>query len=272
MEQNNFNDICKNFEFSKEIQFIKKLIANLKILFNSNVNVSISEKGEKDLVTSMDLEVEKMIISELNSNFPNDIILSEETTSNTKINNRCWVIDPIDGTCNYANDLPLYGVQLAFTKNGIIYISCIYFPKSDECFIALKGQGAFLNGNKIHVKKEEDISKMVVSLGDFNPKDEEISKQEYDTLGDLRKKVMRIRMFGASCADFCYLATGRISAHLRYYSFPWDVVPGILIAEEAGAIFSHIDGSKLDIESSYGMVISNSRKFNDYIISLTNQK
>lgn len=270
MEQDNFNDICNNFEFSKEVQFIRRLIEDLKILFSSNVNIGIFEKGEKDLVTSMDLAVEKKIISELNSNFPNDIILSEETASTTKINNRCWVIDPIDGTCNYANDLPLYGVQLAFTRDKTIIISCIYFPKSNECFIALKGQGAFLNGDKIHVKKEEDISKMVVSLGDFNPRDEETSKLEYYTLGKLRKKVMRIRMFGASCADFCYLATGRISAHLRYYSFPWDIVPGILIAEEAGAIFSHIDGSKLDVESSYGMVVSNSSKFNDYISSLTN--
>ncbi|MCL2384031.1 MAG: inositol monophosphatase [Oscillospiraceae bacterium] len=269
MEQNDFNNICREYEFSEEVQFIKETIAELELLFKENSNFEVSEKSERDLLTTMDLAVEEKIISGINSKFPNDIILSEETASDTRISDRCWVIDPIDGTCNYATGSPLYAVQIAFTNNKTAYVACIYFPELDECFFALKGEGAFLNGNRIKAREETDISKMIVSLGDYNTVDEENSKMQHDAMDDLRQSVMRIRMFGASCADFCYLAVGRTSAVVSYHFHAWDIVPGILIAEEAGAICSGVYGDELDIEGHDGLVISNSKKFNEYIINLT---
>ena len=262
-----FYNISDSFEFIEEAKLVQELMMELKELFENSSNFTLIEKGERDVVTTMDLKVEEIVISKIKSKFPNDMILSEESTNDVKIENRCWVIDPIDGTFNYANNLILYGVQLAFTKDRETYIGGIYLPALAECYMGYKGHGAFLNGNRIQVKKAESISKMMVSLGDFDFRNEERSKLYYAILNEVRRNVMRTRKFGASCVDFGFLASGRLSGYVMPYFFPWDVVPGILLVKEAGGYVTHTDGSDLDFESEKGLVMSNSEEFNDFIVS-----
>jgi myo-inositol-1(or 4)-monophosphatase len=268
------NQICQAHEFSIEIAVMNEIINKIKSTFQNveTNNINILEKGEKDGTTLIDLMMEKEIISIIQKYFPDDIILSEETLANEKIRARSWVIDPIDGTFNFANNIPTYGVQVAFVNEGITRIASVYHPKTDEHFFALKGIGSFLNEVKITSKKETSTQDMIVTIGDFSPVDHHINDLNMKIIHTIKNEVLRIRLFGASCIDFCYYAAGRTSGHIMCCSKPWDIIPGILIAEEAGAFVSALDGKELNVENGSGLIVSNSESFNKYVISAINNE
>ena len=141
-----------------------------KDFFSNKLNhdVKVKNKGSYDLVTSLDYEIENYIIRNILKYFPNDNIISEETKSKNVLKERNWIIDPIDGTCNFANNIPIYGVQLAFLHYSDPIFSFILHPTMNELFFAEKGKGALLNGEKIVIKGDTTINQAIITLGDFS--------------------------------------------------------------------------------------------------------
>ncbi len=196
------------------------------------------DKGSKDVVTECDIEVEKYIISEIENEFPGDSFISEELNSQGKMTQRTWIIDPIDGTINFSRGLRLFGLQIALVENGQPVFSCIYLPYLEELYIASKGQGAYLNGERIHTSTALELNDSIIAYGDFSPVKEakETRNRQIQTFNRLFDKIQRFRMFGSSAIDFASLASSKTDAVIIFTKNLWDIFPGYFLAIEAGAV------------------------------------
>lgn len=223
---------------TKELEFLINISKAAGALITENMEVF--QKGENDLVTNFDLEVEKYLIKQIKENFPNFDIISEEFNPNGKLTENCFVIDPIDGTINFANNFPLWAIQLACVKNGKTCAAVIYVPKLNELFYADEG-GAFLNGKKISVSNFPKEKIIFANEG----KDRVLYNIE------ISKSVTHVRITGSAAISFASVAAGRFGANLFTRDNPWDYIPGTYICKMAGAKIidkkeCHIAASSLD--------------------------
>lgn len=228
-------------EYSEELEFIVEVITSGYTRYKGQKIDDCVNKSEFDLVTSVDIEMEKYIISKIRDKYPEDVIHSEEFNYSADIRKRTWTIDPIDGTVNMACSVPLFGIQCSLLDNAEPVVGVIYLPFLNEVYTACKGQGAFLNGEKIAVA-HRDLKHCVVSFGDFPHSREEDSQIEKKIIYKLSSCISKIRMFGAASIDFAFLAAGRTSATVLFTKNKWDIVPGIVICKEAGAIIKSLEG------------------------------
>lgn len=241
-------------KYYSEVIFIKDTIVEA---YNNNKNRLEYECREKmpfDVVTSVDYKIEEEIISKINLQFPNDRILSEETKNDTIISGRTWTIDPIDGTYNYSNNLPLFGIQCSLFENGQPVVCAIYIPVTNEMYYATMGGGAFLNGSKISVK-DVPLEKAVLSLGDFPHSRPNDIIDEQKLLVEIYPKIARFRMFGAASIDFACVASGKTNGTILYTKNKWDIAPGILLCREAGA-FVYGDNGEYSFDSRFVIAVS----------------
>jgi myo-inositol-1(or 4)-monophosphatase len=199
-----------------------------------------------NLVTEIDHRSEKKIISVIRKNFPDHSILTEESGKLSKDSEYQWIIDPIDGTVNYAHGIPLTCVSIAIEKNGEVIMGVVYNPMGGEYFFAEKGKGAYLNGKKILVSKNSSIEKSLLVTGfPYN------SSTFKPNPADLFKKFLMmnvpIRRLGSAALDLCWTACGRFDGFWEYNLNAWDVAAGKLILEEAGGRLSNFEGKKYSI-------------------------
>jgi myo-inositol-1(or 4)-monophosphatase len=199
-----------------------------------------------NLVTEIDHRSEKKIISVIRKNFPDHSILTEESGKLSKDSEYQWIIDPIDGTVNYAHGIPLTCVSIAIEKNGDVIMGVVYNPMGCEYFFAEKGKGAYLNGKKILVSKNSSIEKSLLVTGfPYN------SSTFKPNPADLFKKFLMmnvpIRRLGSAALDLCWTACGRFDGFWEYNLNAWDVAAGKLILEEAGGRLSNFEGKKYSI-------------------------
>ena len=173
--------------------------------------------------------------------YPNDKILSEETNSDTVVEQCAWTIDPIDGTYNMANGIKMYGIQCAMYEDGKLNLAAIYLPHFDELYYAKSGEGAYLNDEKLNVKKSP-LDHCIVSMGDFPHSRPDDAAQELQLISTLSEKIAKIRMFGAACMDFAFVAAGKTSGTVIFTKNKWDIAPGILLCQEAGALIKGDNG------------------------------
>ena len=192
--------------------------------------------GTYDVVTGSDVKAEELIISRIRESFPDDTVISEETNPDAVITGRTWAIDPIDGTMNYTRGIPLFGMQAVFMEDGVPKASAIYLPVQDEMFTA-SSEGAFLNGEPIHVSDPRPLKKCILSAGDFSRKSETFRRAQAVLLGECYDDLARFKVMGAACIDFAYLACGRTDLHVRFVNRIWDFMPGMYLAEMAGAVY-----------------------------------
>lgn len=197
-----------------------------------------------DLVTDCDISVEKFIIGEIERSFPSDRILCEETRPNTPLSGRVWTVDPIDGTCNFADGSPLFGIQLALTVDGEPVVSAMRFPAFGETFSARIGGGVFLNGERLPAPQEKSLSRSIVSFGDYSHRFPELAKRQHGAIGKLVQVLEKVRMFGSAALDFAFVACGRTSATVVPTDNIWDLAPGLLLAKEAGCSVCDLDGDR----------------------------
>ncbi len=221
---------------------------------NKSLAVDVEGKGQYDLVTSVDFAMEKDITASILSAFPDDIIIGEEFSPNAGIpQGRAWVVDPIDGTVNMARGLSLFGVQCALLENGEPVVSAMYFPYSGETYYAVKGEGAYRNGEQIHVVKKP-LNACVLSFGDYSHRNEKFAKQQYELIGKIYSRIAKIRMFGSASIDFSLVARGASDGYIMYTRNAWDIFPGLLLAKEAGAIICASDGTPYDYQKGKGVM------------------
>lgn len=237
-----------------KLSFIIETIKNAYTKYGKLDKNSLVDKAEYDLVTSTDFNIEEYIIFEIKKNYPNDKILSEETNANTVIDQCTWTIDPIDGTYNMANEIKMYGIQCAMYVNGELNLSAIYLPHFNELYYAKLGKGAYLNGKKL-TAKQSPLDHCIVSFGDFPHSRPTDSIQELNLLAYLSQHVAKIRMFGAACMDFAFVAAGKTAGTIIFTKNKWDIAPGILLCQESGALIKGING---DYTEESNVVIASS--------------
>jgi len=210
--------------------------------------INISKKGDINLVTEADLASEKLIIERIRSHYPKHSILAEESGEAViEGGDRLWkwIIDPLDGTTNYAHGYPCFCVTLALEHEGEIVIGVTFDPTRNELFTAEKGNGATLNNKTISVSETEELSEALLVTGfPYNAREREDFARHFNRF---THKSRGIRRDGSAALDMAYVACGRFDGFWEEGLNPWDVAAGVLLIEEAGGRVSYYDDSKFSI-------------------------
>ncbi len=217
----------------------------------------ISYKGEINLVTEMDKRSERTVVEVLRSAFPDHGILAEEETAIENSSGFRWIIDPLDGTTNYAHGYPNFAVSIGLEHAGEVILGVVYDPMRDELFTAESGKGASLNGRAIKVSKADTLIRSLLATG--FPYDRMTS--EKNNLNYFRALLMasqEVRRSGSASLDLCSVAAGRLDGYWELKLHPWDVAAGSLIVREAGGMVSDFSGIRFSIHDKE-IVASNGR-------------
>ncbi|KAJ8010603.1 hypothetical protein DPEC_G00076780 [Dallia pectoralis] len=241
--------------------------------------VQVAAKQEKnvstkstptDLVTEADQQVEDLIISTLRDRFPSHKFIGEEASA---AGGKClltdcptWIIDPIDGTCNFVHSFPMVAVSIGFAVNNELEFGVIYHCFDGTLYTARKGHGAFCNGIRIHVSKEKDVSKALI-LTEIG------AKRDQDTLNIFSGNIMKflsapahgIRIIGSSTLALCLIATGSAEAYYQYGLHCWDIAAAAVIIREAGGVVMDTSGGPLDLMSRR-VVAAGTNEMANYIV------
>jgi myo-inositol-1(or 4)-monophosphatase len=205
-------------------------------------DLSVVSKGvESDLVTIVDGECERLIRQTILQAFPSHQILGEEGGSVGE-SDHIWIVDPLDGTVNYAHGFPFYCVSIALEVAGVREVGVVYDPIRDELFSAIRGGGAFLNGATIAVSSQATLSGRAMLATGF-PYDTATALAALEVFKRFLALGLPIRRPGAAALDLCYVACGRIDGFFEYKLNAWDCAAGILIIEEAGGQVSNFSGN-----------------------------
>lgn len=207
---------------------------------------SIEFKGEINLVTEVDRRSEAYIMERIRSAYPDHGILSEESSELVSPSPYRWIIDPLDGTTNYAHNYPCFCVSVALERDGELLAGAVFDPLLSESFTAAAGGGAFLNGERIAVSTIGELRRSLLSTGFAY----DVSRAADDNLDFFREFVFTgqaIRRDGSAALDMCYLACGRFDGFWELKLHPWDTAAGLLILREAGGTATRLDGSPYDI-------------------------
>lgn len=236
-------------------------------LLNDNFQKAkkISLKGKSDIVTDIDVKAEKIILDLIKSHFPDHDILSEEAGAiSGGASKYLWVIDPIDGTTNYYYGMNPYRVGICLLEDKQPVLNVLYNPTKDEAYVAQKGGGAFLNGEKITVSDNIDLKNSVVM---FHLSSKEESRlKTLSVLNVIAQESIHVRMYGSSLAQMSYIASGKFDAYFNISLKPWDILPGALLIEEAGGKVTDIRGKEITPEST--SVLATNGKVHDQMLKL----
>jgi len=222
-----------------------------------NSEHTIDYKGEINLVTEADKISEGMITSKIASLFPDHDILAEEFTYTTRGSDFTWIIDPLDGTTNYAHGYPFFCVSIALERLDTIIVGIVYDPMLDEMFVAEKGKGAFLNDRAIHVSNTNRVIEGLLATG-FPYDIREDSHNNLNYFNTMILKAQAIRRAGSAALDLAYVAAGRFDGFWELKLNPWDIAAGWLLVEEAGGIVTDMRGKDYYLES-LSILASNGR-------------
>lgn len=198
-----------------------------------------------NLVTEADKAVDEFLVKTIRSNFPDHSILTEESGTLEGSSDYKWIIDPIDGTSNFAHGIPLFSISIAITHKGKPIIGVVEIPGLKESFWAQEGRGAYIGMKRIEVSKVRDLQKALLATGfPYDRKGPRFEKN-VELFDHFYRESMGIRRSGSAAMDLCFLACGRYDAFWEYDLKPWDIAAGKIILEEAGGIVTNMDGSPL---------------------------
>lgn len=204
-------------------------------------HLQVDYKGAIDLVTDADRRSEAFLLAEIQRRFSGQRVITEESDGLLGDGKQVWYIDPLDGTVNYAHGLPIFSVSIAYAEEGQIHLGVVYDPMRDECFSASRGQGAHINGQSIRIANPPDLDHSLLVTG--FPYD--IRSNPNNNLAHFWRFALNsqaVRRLGSAALDLCYVACGRFDGYWEIKLKAWDVAAGGLIAEEAGARVTRLDG------------------------------
>lgn len=206
----------------------------------------ISHKdGVNNLVTDVDKTSEKMIIGRIKNKFPDHSVLAEESGEHASGGEVKWIIDPLDGTINYAHGFPIYCVSIAVSIKESVAVGVVYDPSRDELFSAEEGKGAFLNGTKISVSKRPLLKESLIATGFAYSTEGRIANIDY--FKKMLEKAQAVRRAGSAALDLSYVACGRLDGFWEMGLCPWDTAAAQLILKEAGGKISKFNGGEWGI-------------------------
>jgi myo-inositol-1(or 4)-monophosphatase len=231
-------------------------------------DVHINKKGAIDLVTEIDLQIEREFRQMIAERFPDHVVLGEEFELHGDREARspyCWVFDPVDGTTNYAHGLPIFCSSLALEVDGEIVVAAIYDPTRRELFTAERGQGAWLNGRPLHVSTADNLLDSLLVTGFHYG----IQRDPEELVGLFREFITRaraVRRLGSAALDLAYVAAGRFDGYWESKIQPWDVAAGALIVAEAGGRVSTVAGEPF--RSRAGSVLATNGRIHDLMLDV----
>ena len=215
----------------------------------------VGYKGVIDLVTEVDHQSEKFLLGEVQRDFPDYHILSEESGIIQGDDQNVWYIDPLDGTVNYAHHIPIFCVSIAYASRGTLRLGAVYDPMRDEMFLAERGKGAYLNGRPLRVSSATELQKSLLVTG-FPYNAWNTPQDNFANFVKFGKLSQGVRRLGSAAIDLCYVAAGRFDGFWEMALNPWDVAAGGLIAEEAGARVTSVTGDADYISAPQSVVAS----------------
>jgi len=211
---------------------------------------NITYKGEIDLVTEADRGCEALLIARIEKAFPGHGILAEETRGAAEKNEHTWIIDPLDGTTNYAHHYPVFCVSIALQHHGEVIAGAICNPMMEELFVVEKGKGAFLNGKRLAVSVTADLTRGLLSTG--FPYDIRVNPDNnINYFAAMAVRAQAIRRAGAAALDLAYVAAGRFDGFWELKLHPWDTAAGCLMVTEAGGVVTDLFGGPFDLYSPH---------------------
>ncbi len=226
--------------------------------FGTNYTISSKQGGSQNLVTEYDEASQKLIISTLQKRFPDHQFLGEEDKEKSQIDPSkiVWIIDPLDGTVNFARSIPIFSVSIAAARHRDILTGVVYYPSMNELFVAEKNKGAYLNGKPLAVSKRKTFDQAFMATGfpydvDQNP------LHCIERFASMAKKGIPLRRLGSAAIDLSYVAAGRFDAFWEVGLNPWDLAAGKLLIEEAGGTVSHYNGKEHELYGYFPTLATN---------------
>ncbi|MBT3391432.1 MAG: inositol monophosphatase [Chloroflexi bacterium] len=213
-------------------------------------------KGEIDLVTEIDRRSEEFLLGALDERFPGQHVIAEESGLRAGVGQQRWIVDPLDGTVNYAHGIPFFSVSIAFAVGDVLTLGVVYDPMRDECFSAARGQGAWLNGTPLKVTAVPELGQSLLVTGFYydswrNP------ENNLDNFARLTLRTQGVRRLGSAALDLCYLAAGRFDGYWELRLGAWDMAAGVMIAQEAGALVTSARGEPDYFKPPYSVLAAN---------------
>ncbi|MFQ5860527.1 MAG: inositol monophosphatase family protein [Dehalococcoidia bacterium] len=208
----------------------------------------VSYKGRANVVTDVDIQAEKLILRLLQEEYPDFSVLSEESEARITGSSYAWVVDPLDGTRNYASSVPHFCVNIALTSDQEVVLGVTYDPVRRELFRVQRGQGAYLNGQPIAVSGKQRLEDCLIGF-DMGYADHK-GVWALRMVQHLWPGMQSIRMMGSSALGLAYAACGRVDLYFHHHLYPWDVASGLLLVQEAGGMVTDRFGQPATLESS----------------------
>jgi myo-inositol-1(or 4)-monophosphatase len=206
----------------------------------------IAFKGESDLVTEVDRGCEELIVRAIQERYPDHDILAEENVYTQRNSSHRWIIDPLDGTTNYAHGFPWFAVSIALEIEGEVQAGVVLHTMMNELFTAVRGEGAFLNGEPIHVSYRSPLKNALLATGFPYDKSSD-NENNFANFESFQIKARAVRRAGSAALDLAYVAAGRFDGYWECKLKPWDVAAGMLLVEEAGGRVTDHGGSPYSI-------------------------
>lgn len=206
-----------------------------------NQEHQVGYKGVIDLVTEIDHESEAYLLGEVQRDFPTHHIFAEESGVIQGNDDDIWYIDPLDGTVNYAHQVPIFCVSIAYARKGLLALGAVYDPMRDEMFTAERGKGAYLNGVRLNASATTELQKSLLVTG-FPYDTWNTAQDNFANFVKFAKMTQGVRRLGSAALDLCYVGAGRFDGFWELSLKPWDVAAGGLICEEAGVKVTNIAG------------------------------
>lgn len=225
------------------VQAAKK--AGKMLCNNFGKTLKVKSKGDRNLVSNIDLKAENIIVGLIQKHFPQDDILSEENKFRRLNSDFMWIIDPLDGTHNYIRSIEIFGVSIGLVLKGEVVMGVIYMPVLKELYVARKGKGAYLNNKRIRVSRKKLRETVMI----FDSSIRINKKPMLASLGKLTDEVFNVRMFGSTVRSLSYVAEGKAEVEIEYNDNVWDFAAGLLLVEEAGGKATDFEGRPWNINS-----------------------
>lgn len=239
------------------------IAAGKLLLRNASGHRSVHFKGKINLVTEMDLKSEKLIVARLRKLLPDASFLTEEGSAVENDSPCKWVIDPLDGTTNYAHTFPIWCVSIALEWRGEIVLGCVYDPNRDELFTAVQNKPARMNGRLIRVTERRRLNQSLLATG-FPYDIQTSSINNLDHFVSFARTARAVRRAGSAALDLCYLAVGRFDGFWELKLHPWDTAAATLIVKQAGGKVTDFRGKPFSIYSEH-LLASNGAIHNQMI-------
>lgn len=243
----------------REPAFIERILRQSGALILQSFGRQVHSKRKDDrsqIVTDLDIASEQLLIAAITKQYPKSSIVAEESGFVERDLNDVWIIDPIDGTSNFASGIPWFGVMVAHVVRSTAVSSGIYLPVSDEMYLASRGEGAWKNGKALRVSGHTNLSDVLVAYGTDGSEKSYPLRVKGDLFQALLPKVLNLRCTN-SAVDYVYAAEGKLGGLINLENRIWDVAPIIPIAQEAGCTVSDVTGASIDLQVDRHSVAKN---------------